>query len=61
MSAYGLLNVDICICIGGGGWGGWGGGGESRRDSGKRTGWGGWGGVVVNVESFHLIPTVMRI
>ena len=31
MSAYGLLNVDICICIGGGGWGGVGGGREQAR------------------------------
>ena len=44
MSAYGLLNVDICICIGGGGGvGGVGVGGESMRYSGKRTGEGGGG------------------
>ena len=56
MSAYGLLNVDICI--GGVGCGGCGGARTCEIQARER---GGGGGVVVNVENIDHLPTVMRI
>ena len=53
MSAYGLLNVDTCICVGKGG-------GEHARS--RQENWdGGGGGVVVNVEGMDKLLIQMRI